>query len=170
MHGFAGNLQRCNADLFSGEVEAVHAAERRMQLVLHADIFFQDFPFDFHRLAGEIDLGASPVHQEIDDIQKADGESRRRTETAARRREIGHDGNVEPLGNIEITEHFAHDRMLDLSDIVGQFDARITDAVIILLVACERQRRDIDIFVDGHAHDSAGDALEIFRIIGAPAE
>ncbi|MGH1573484.1 hypothetical protein ACRAWG_25995 [Methylobacterium sp. P31] len=60
----------------AAEIEPVDTAERRVKLVLHADILAQDLSLDFDGLLRQLDLGRLLLLQCVDGAQKADREGR----------------------------------------------------------------------------------------------
>ena len=79
------------------EIETIQPAERRVVLVLHANILGQQLALDKHRLARQVELGDLAFLQRGDKIKEADGEAAAAAK-AALGRQVRHDRQVQRLG------------------------------------------------------------------------
>ena len=78
--------------------------------------------------------------------------------------------DFESVVDIEILEHAAYRRMLDLLMIVHQFNARVGDAGAVLEKRRKTPAGDIAILIDGRGQNSSAVLAKPHRIIGATSE
>ena len=89
-------------------------AERRLDLVLHADILLQHLLLDIDRLLGEHALGHQLAAQRVQRMQQADREGRARAEAGARR-QVAVMVDLDAVVDLQPFQHAADRRMGDLA-------------------------------------------------------
>src|SRR5205085_11825454 len=67
-------------------------------------------------------------------------------------------------------EECSHDGMFELARLVYHLDLRIAEAILIIDVAAQPQRADVDILIDREADHCAAMPFEIGGIIGPASE
>ena len=93
-------------------------------------MFAQQILLEMDRFLGELRLREEVALQRMQRVKNADGEGRARAQPRPRR-QIAVVVDFEPLSDIEKANRFAHGGMLDIPNLMHQFDPRPNDAIII---------------------------------------
>src|SRR5580700_10123762 len=151
------------------KVDAVEAAIGRPDLVLAADVFLEHFLLDADRFAAEVALTDHPGIERVERVQEPDRERAARAQSGAGR-QVGIVMDLKALGHAHVGQDAAHRRVLDLGQLLDQFDLGINDLRLVLEERRQPAHADVAIFVDRGADHRAAVLAKPRRIIGAAAE
>ena len=109
---------------------------------------------DADRLAREIALRNHFAVESVQRMQQPDGERAARSQSGPRR-QVGIVMDFESLGDPLVRQNSAHGGMLDVRDLVDQFDLRIDDSGLVLEERRQSAYADVAILVDRSADDTS---------------